>query len=340
MLRAHRNQQRGLLIGAMFYCALTFGSKPAGAAGRSKASAVRRTASAPATDAEAARAGRSTETGARLLPRGVRAESARTGVRYDANSRAAASAAKHDDDKAKAAPLGADERAPARLDRAATAKGAGDAKLVAKSTLEGKTPPDVKVGADTMRAAAETSARVAENRPATELRAAAKAPIDLPTTQKSTAEKFAGETGNGEAVDPARSGLDLPANARAVASPLGVSASSSTTAGAGRPAVVTLEGPVFDSGEVPRAAASLERLKTAFARCAAAENALTKNEASVDLRFLVRAPGRAEGVGADKARGLSADVVRCMTTVLARSYIGAPSDDPVGVAVTVRVRKD
>jgi hypothetical protein len=317
----------------MFYCAIaTFGSKPAGAAGRSKASAVRRTASAPASDAEAARAGRSTEISTRMPLRGVRAESARTGAKYDANSRAAASAAKHDDDKAKAAPLGA-------LDRAATAKGAADTKLVAKSTFEGKTPPDVKVGADTMRAAAGTSARL-ENRPTTELRAAAKAPIDLPTTQKSTAEKFAGEMANGEAADAARTGLDVPANVRAGAAPLAVSASSSTTPGAGRPAVVTLEGPIFDSGEVPRAAASLERLKNAFARCAAAENALTKNEASVDLRFLVRAPGRAEGVGADKARGLSADVVRCMTTVLARSYIGAPSDDPVGVAVTVRVRKD
>jgi hypothetical protein len=325
----------------MFYCAiLTFGSKPAGAAGRSKTSAVRRTASAPVSDAEAARAGRSTAISTRLPPRGVRAESARTGAKYDANSRAAASAVKHDDDKAKAAPLGTDDRVPARLDRAATAKGAAEAKLVAKSTFEGKTPPDAKVGSDTMRAAAETSARLAENRPSTELRAPAKAPIDLPTTQKSTAEKFAGETANGEAADPARSGLDVPANVRAGGSPLAVSGSSSTTAGAGRPAVVTLEGPVFDSGEVPRAAASLERLKNAFARCAAADNALTRNEGSVDLRFLVRAPGRAEGVGADKARGLSADVVRCMTTVLARSYIGAPSDDPVGVAVTVRVRKD
>ncbi|MET0593081.1 MAG: hypothetical protein ABW133_10300, partial [Polyangiaceae bacterium] len=66
----------------------------------------------------------------------------------------------------------------------------------------------------------------------------------------------------------------------------------------------------------------------------------TKNEASIDLRFLVRAPGKAEGVGAEKVRGVSGDVVRCMTSVLARSYIGAPSDDPVGVGVTVRVRKD
>jgi hypothetical protein len=96
---------------------------------------------------------------------------------------------------------------------------------------------------------------------------------------------------------------------------------------------------VFDGGDVPRAAAALERMKGAFARCATIENALTKNEASIDLRFLVRAPGRAEGVDVAKAHGVSADVVRCMTSVLARSYVGAPSDEPVGVAVTVRVRR-
>ena len=64
-----------------------------------------------------------------------------------------------------------------------------------------------------------------------------------------------------------------------------------------------------------------------------------KTKRTIDLRFFVRAPGRAEGVDVDKVRGVSGDVVRCMTSVLARSYIGAPSDDPVGVAMTVRVRR-
>jgi hypothetical protein len=69
------------------------------------------------------------------------------------------------------------------------------------------------------------------------------------------------------------------------------------------------------------------------------EGALTKNEGTIDLRFLVRAPGRAEGVDVDKARGLSGDVVRCMASALARSYVGVPSDEPVGVAITVHVRR-
>jgi hypothetical protein len=138
--------------------------------------------------------------------------------------------------------------------------------------------------------------------------------------------------------DSSRSALEAqgPGSKRDVAS---ASNAANGTAPAGRPVAVVLEGPVFDGGDVPRAAAALERMKAAFSRCASVENAFTKSEASIDLRFLVRAPGRAEGVDVDKARGVSSDVVRCMTSVLARSYIGAPSDDPVGVAVTVRVKR-
>jgi len=181
---------------------------------------------------------------------------------------------------------------------------------------------------------------------------AAKSPGDA-SNVKSTAEKFAPEAsansaGGIDAADPSRGSVDAEAlgirrdstadarreNAPSTAFPVSPAALSPA-----RPIIIALEGPVFDGGDVPKAAAALERMKSALGRCAAAENAFTKNEASVDLRFLVRAPGRAEGVGADKARGVSGDVVRCMTSVLTRTYVGAPSDDPVGVAVTVRMRR-
>jgi hypothetical protein len=154
------------------------------------------------------------------------------------------------------------------------------------------------------------------------------------TVPKAPPEKL-GNDAAGDAPDPSRAGPDStsPSARRELASAFGAASPA-------RPVAVVLEGPVFDGGDVPRAAAALDRMKTAFGKCASVENAFTKNEASIDLRFLVRAPGRAEGVDVDKARGVSSDVVRCMTSVLARSYIGAPSDDPVGVAVTVRVKKD
>jgi hypothetical protein len=188
-----------------------------------------------------------------------------------------------------------------------------------KSTEAVKPPPE------------NVPSRNAEARPS-----AAKPPGEAIANQRLSAERLANESPAGDMADGSRPAVD-PAALTTFRRDL---APSSTAASIARPVAVTLEGPVFDGGEVPRAAAALDRMKSAFVRCASIESALAKNEASIDLRFLVRSPGRAEGVDVDKARGVSADVVRCMTSVLARSYIGAPSDDPVGVAVTVRLRKD
>ena len=197
--------------------------------------------------------------------------------------------------------------------------------------------------ADATRAADATGARSAEaaaTRNADARAVAAKMPGETAASQKGSAplEKASAETSLPDAAEPARAALDsvAPSAKRDITS---ATSASSANAPSTRFIVVALEGPVFDGGDVPRAAAALERMKAAFSRCASVENALTKAEASIDLRFLVRAPGRAEGVDVDKARGVSSDVVRCMTSVLARSYIGAPSDDPVGVAITVRVRR-
>jgi hypothetical protein len=204
----------------------------------------------------------------------------------------------------------------------------GNEKVAAKSPSESVS--STKSSADVGKSVADVApARTADVRVI-----GAKAPNETPpSTAKSAAEKPLTDALTGDAADATRP-MDAvaPSARREPASPI-----ASTAA---RPVVVVLEGPAFDGGDVPRAAAALDRMKGAFTKCASVENALTKSEASIDLRFLVRAPGRAEGVDVDKARGVSADVVRCMTSVLARSYVGVPSDDPVGVAVTVRVRKD
>jgi hypothetical protein len=189
----------------------------------------------------------------------------------------------------------------------------GPANDPSRESAPGKSPAPPTATTKTL--AAET-ARAPEGSSSQPMRAAndvrpsaAKTPAPALPNLKSTAEKFGAE--------PAADGATV---ARSV--------------------VVNVEGPIFDGGDVPRAAAALDRMKSSFARCAAGETALMKSEGSVDVKFLVRAPGRAEGVDVDKARGVSGDVVRCMTAVLARSYVGVPSDDPVGVAITLRVRKD
>jgi hypothetical protein len=103
---------------------------------------------------------------------------------------------------------------------------------------------------------------------------------------------------------------------------------------------VSIEGLSFENGEVLRAPAALDRIKKDFARCAANEPLPLKSDATLDLRFLVRAPGRAEGVDVVQARGMSVDIVRCVTSQLAGRQVGSPSTDPVAVALTVRFKRD
>jgi hypothetical protein len=101
-----------------------------------------------------------------------------------------------------------------------------------------------------------------------------------------------------------------------------------------------IEGLSFEGGEVPRAAAALERIKKDFARCTATEPGLLKNDAAIELRFLVRAPGKAEGVDVVQSRGMSADIARCVASSLAGRPVGAPTSDPVGASFTVHFKKD
>jgi hypothetical protein len=102
---------------------------------------------------------------------------------------------------------------------------------------------------------------------------------------------------------------------------------------------VSIEGLTFDSGDVPRAPAALDRIKKDFAKCGA-ESATLKNDATIELRFLVRAPGRAEGVDVIQSRGMSSDIVRCVASSLAGRAVGAPTSDPVGVSLTVRFKQE
>jgi hypothetical protein len=106
------------------------------------------------------------------------------------------------------------------------------------------------------------------------------------------------------------------------------------------PLSATIEGITFDGGDVPHAAAALERMKKDFLRCAANERVPLKADATLNLRFLVRAPGKAEGVDVGEVHGMSADMVRCARSALAGRSVGAPSSDPVGVSFALRLRKE
>ncbi len=104
-------------------------------------------------------------------------------------------------------------------------------------------------------------------------------------------------------------------------------------------AAIVIDAVAFEGGDVPRAPAALERIKKDFARCI--ENApAPKADASIELKFLVRGPGRAEGVDVVQSRGVPSDIVRCVTSSLSGRPVGAPTNDPVVVSVTIRFKKD
>jgi hypothetical protein len=107
---------------------------------------------------------------------------------------------------------------------------------------------------------------------------------------------------------------------------------------------ITVDSVDFENGDVPRAQGALERFaKKDLVRCANEHDwspgkRRANGDAHVVLRFLVRAPGRAEGIDVSGARGLSAGLIQCITSALANRPIGAPSNDPVAVSVRFRFR--
>lgn len=107
-----------------------------------------------------------------------------------------------------------------------------------------------------------------------------------------------------------------------------------------RPTRVVVDSISFENGEVPRAQVSLEKLANQELAACASERGGVQGEGTVELKFLVRARGRAEGVDVGKVRNVPAAVVHCLATTLARRPIGAPSDEPVGVTATLKLIDD
>lgn len=111
-----------------------------------------------------------------------------------------------------------------------------------------------------------------------------------------------------------------------------------------RAASITVDSLDFENGDVPRAQAALERFaKRELSRCAGdhdwkAGGRRSESAAHIELRFLVRAPGRAEGIDVSGVRGLSTRLVQCITSALSNRLIGAPSADPVAVKVRFSFR--
>jgi hypothetical protein len=94
-------------------------------------------------------------------------------------------------------------------------------------------------------------------------------------------------------------------------------------------------GPVTaDQGELP--IGKLGQPKDRYAKCLEDNGGLRGESGEVHVRFLVRAKGIAEGVSVQKRVNVSAEAARCVSEVVDRRYVGAPSEPLVGATVVVK----
>ncbi|HEX7454115.1 MAG TPA: hypothetical protein VF294_17600 [Polyangiaceae bacterium] len=97
-------------------------------------------------------------------------------------------------------------------------------------------------------------------------------------------------------------------------------------------------GPVSaDSGEL--GIGKLGAPKDKYVKCINDNGGLKEASAEVQVRFLLRAKGRAEGVSVAKRIGVTTEAARCVSEVVDRRFVGVPDAPIVGATVTIKFSK-
>lgn len=97
-------------------------------------------------------------------------------------------------------------------------------------------------------------------------------------------------------------------------------------------------GPVVaDQGEL--SVGKLNQPKSRYVKCVTDHGGLKDKAGQVDVRFLVRSKGIAEGVSVQKRVNMSADAARCVAEVVDRRRVGVPDAPLVGATVTIKFEK-
>ncbi len=76
-----------------------------------------------------------------------------------------------------------------------------------------------------------------------------------------------------------------------------------------------------------------------YVKCVSDNGGLKDKEGEVQVRFLLRQRGRAEGVSVAKRSGVSAEAARCVSDVVDRRYVGVPEAPIVGATVVIKFAK-
>jgi len=76
-----------------------------------------------------------------------------------------------------------------------------------------------------------------------------------------------------------------------------------------------------------------------YLKCVNDNGGLKDANGEVQVRFILRQRGRAEGVSVAKRSGVSAEAARCVSEVVDRRYVGVPQEPMVGATVSIKFVK-
>ncbi|MBX3184511.1 MAG: hypothetical protein KIT72_02555 [Polyangiaceae bacterium] len=104
------------------------------------------------------------------------------------------------------------------------------------------------------------------------------------------------------------------------------------------PVSVTFRELKVDEGKLPEAVKRLSTVSQRLNACVETNGGLTREVGELDLRFLVRERGRAEGVEVKRHQGLSLAAGRCVADVIDRRLVGLPSVPVTGANLILEFR--
>ncbi len=104
------------------------------------------------------------------------------------------------------------------------------------------------------------------------------------------------------------------------------------------PLSVTFRELKVDEGKLPEAVKRLSTVSQRLTACVETNGGLTRDIAELELSFLVRERGRAEGVEVKRHPGLSLAAGRCVADVIDRRLVGLPSVPVTGASLILEFR--
>lgn len=137
---------------------------------------------------------------------------------------------------------------------------------------------------------------------------------------------------------PPSASLVPPVASAPVPSTPATNAERPSSAGSARAqnAAVSQIGPLsVDTGNLPIALAELRKPKQRYADCVNQNGGVTGGRGRVEIRFLVRELGRAEGVLVKSREGVSLEAAKCIAGVIDRRNVGYPEAPIVGATIAV-----